>query len=267
MIRLVRSEFYKLRTTPGPWVLVIVNVVLTAGFIAAVLANPNRGSGPGGHGPVFAAPQSVHALRDLLGVGFESALVLAPIAGVLCITGEYRHKVLTTTLLAAPNRPVVLVAKAIASMGWGLVLCASSLFVVAVEAVPWFQAMHGTLSALGRQVAPVIPGLIGAFLLLTLFGVGFGVLVKNQVAGVLLTIGGTLVIESVILAIFRSVLHIDLNWLPTPAASALAGGIFGRTGGTRTALLAWWSGGLVLLAWGVVPGVLGYFTTFRRDVT
>ena len=32
-------------------------------------------------------------------------------------------------------------------------------------------------------------------------------------------------------------------------------------------LLTWWQGGLVLLAWGLGPLTLGYFTTFRRDVT
>jgi len=32
-------------------------------------------------------------------------------------------------------------------------------------------------------------------------------------------------------------------------------------------LLAWWQGGLVMLLWGLVPLTIGYFTTFRRDVT
>ena len=33
------------------------------------------------------------------------------------------------------------------------------------------------------------------------------------------------------------------------------------------ALLTWWQGGLVMLGWGLIPLTLGYFTTFRRDVT
>jgi hypothetical protein len=32
-------------------------------------------------------------------------------------------------------------------------------------------------------------------------------------------------------------------------------------------LLTWWEGGLVMLAWGLGPLALGYFTTFRKDVT
>ncbi len=264
MTRLVRAEFYKLRTTPGPWVLVGICAVLTGLFLIGIFANPHRHTGVG---PTFAAPAGVTNLREFLGIGLQVALVLSPIAVVLCITGEYRHRVLTTTLLVTPRRPDVLVAKAVASMAWGLLLGVTSLVVVAAEGIPWFAATHGTFHALAHQIAPVVPGLLCDFALLALFGVGIGVLVKNQVAGVLLTIGGTLVVETIILALFRHLLHIDLNWLPNPAAASLAGGIFGRTGGTNNVLLSWWAGALVLVAWGAIPAVIGYFTTFRRDVT
>ena len=45
------------------------------------------------------------------------------------------------------------------------------------------------------------------------------------------------------------------------------GGGGGGNGPNAFRLLTWWQGGLVLLAGGVGPLVLGYFTTFRRDVT
>jgi hypothetical protein len=32
-------------------------------------------------------------------------------------------------------------------------------------------------------------------------------------------------------------------------------------------LLSWWLAAIVLAAWGLVPIALGYFTTFKRDVT
>jgi ABC-2 type transport system permease protein len=121
----------------------------------------------------------------------------------------------------------------------------------------------------------VIPGLLASAILLGLFGLGFGTLVKNQVAAILLTIGGTLILEGILIALAKAIFHYDLNWLPNGAGAALAGDIargFGDGGGGGNGpnafrLLTWWQGGLVLLAWGLGPLALGYFTTFRRDVT
>ena len=45
----------------------------------------------------------------------------------------------------------------------------------------------------------------------------------------------------------------------------MSGDILGK--GIRAYLLSWWLGAIVLAAWGVVPVVVGYFTTFSRDVT
>ncbi|HEX3333618.1 MAG TPA: hypothetical protein VHS57_04710, partial [Acidimicrobiales bacterium] len=63
--------------------------------------------------------------------------------------------------------------------------------------------------------------------------------------------------------------------LPNAAGAALAGDIAGGIGGEGGIggrglgfhLLTWWEGGLAMVAWGIVPLVLGYFTTFDKDVT
>jgi len=141
----------------------------------------------------------------------------------------------------------------------------ASLALVAAMGLPWLSALNGSISDLWHQVGPVVPGLMADFALLAVFGLGIGILVRNQVAGVLLTIGGTFILEPLIFALFNHLLHIQLNWLPSPAAAAVAGGL--NPGNGSQQLLSWWAGALVLLAWGIGPAVLGYFTTFRRDVT
>jgi ABC-2 type transport system permease protein len=119
----------------------------------------------------------------------------------------------------------------------------------------------------------VIPGLVVGAILLGLFGLGFGVLVKNQVAGILITIGGTFILEPILVAVAHGVFNYDLNWLPSRAVVALVGAIGstgfggGGGGGVNEPLLTWWQGGLAMLGWGLIPLTLGYFTTFRRDVT
>ena len=117
----------------------------------------------------------------------------------------------------------------------------------------------------------MVPGLVVATILLGLFGLGFGTLVKNQVAAILLTIGFTFILEPILVLLARGIFHYDLNWLPSAAAASLAGSLArGGLGGNHDAAthyLPWWAGGLIMLAWGLVPLALGYFTTVRRDVT
>jgi hypothetical protein len=266
MTRLVHAELYKLRTTPGPWICVGVTVLLTGlGVTTAFIV--------GHHGVVhFSAPTTTRELRDLVGAGYEAGVVMAPVLGVICITTEYRHKVLTATLLINPRRPEVLTAKVIASAGWGLLMCVASLAMVAAMGIPLLVAEGGSVSALLHQVAPVVPGILAAYALLAIYGMGIGTLVRNQIGGVILALGLTLVLEPIIVAIFSSLAHMDVNFLPSRATQAVAGGLIPRGGGNggvtaTTTLLSWWLGALALIGWGVGTAVVGYFTTFRRDVT
>ena len=266
MINALRAELIKMRSMPGVWVTFGLAFPLTVLICIAVLA-----AAGGFPGHTFYFVQTLRQRRELLGAGYFGMEVLAPIMGVLCVTGEYRHKTITTTLVLTPVRTRVLGAKVIATALWAVLLALLSLVAVAVVALPWNAALGGVTSQVTDQVGAVVPGLVASAILLGLFGLGFGTLVKNQVAAILLTIGGTLILESILIALARAIFHYDLNWLPNGAGAALAGDIArGFGGGGRGAgfhLLTWWQGGLVMLAWGLVPLALGYFTTFRRDVT
>ena len=266
MINALRAELIKMRSMPGVWVTFGLAFPLTVLISIAVLA-----AAGGFPGHTFYFVQTLRQRRELLGAGYFGLEVLAPIMGVLCVTGEYRHKTITTTLVLTPVRPRVLGAKVVATAVWALLLALLSLVAVAVVALPWNAALGGVTSQVTDQVGAVVPGLLASAILLSLFGLGFGTLVKNQVAAILLTIGGTLILESILIALARAIFHYNLNWLPNGAGAALAGDIArGFGGGGRGAgfhLLTWWQGGLVMLAWGLVPLALGYFTTFRRDVT
>ncbi len=265
MTGVLRAELYKLRTTPGLWVVLIVTLLLTAllGIIPAFVQTIN------GHGE-FTAPIFTPQLRLLMGAGYVPGTVMAPIVGILCITTEYRHKVLTTTLLVTPRREVVLLAKAVAAAIWGLGLAVATLVLVAAMGIPLLVAEGGSVSALLHQAGPVIPGLFGEYVLMAIFGLGIGTLLRNQVAAVVLAIVFIVIVEQIIVALVHGLAHVDLNWLPSRSAAALAGGLTRSTGNGHTGagpLLSWWLGGLALLGWGVGTAVIGYFTTFRRDVT
>jgi ABC-2 type transport system permease protein len=255
--RLVRSELSKLRTAPGPWFVLGATLLFGAlGIVTVFLVAHGR------HHISFVAPNTVFRLRRLIGSGFAVGGVwMAAIVGVLCVSGEYRHRTIATTLLIEPRRWRVLVAKAIAAVVWGVALTVASLLLVGAMGIPLLSTQGGSVSALLHQAGAVLPGLFGAFVLLALFGIGFGTLVKNQVAAVVTILAITFIIEPV----FDGLLPAVGRWLPSAAAAAIAGDL--APASERQHLLSWWLGTIVLAAWAVVPIVVGYLATFRRDVS
>jgi ABC-2 type transport system permease protein len=270
--RTVRSELLKLKTMPGMWVVLLLALPLTSLFVMVAFLRAGSHTFPS---QTFAHVTTLSQRRLLLGAGFSSVTLLAPLLGVLCITTEYRHQTITGTLLLTPQRSRVLVAKIIATSVWAVAMSVITFVAVAAVGLPWNSAMGGTVASVLDQSGAVVPELVLATVLLALFGLGFGTLVKNQIAGVLVTIGGTLILEGLIVYLVNLIFHYDLNWLPNEATAAFAGVIardagFGEGGGSGSlnfGLLKWWAGGLAMLGWGIVPLTIGYFTTFRKDVT
>jgi ABC-2 type transport system permease protein len=269
--RAIDAELLKMRTMPGMWVVLLLGVPLTAIFVVLIFLTAGSHTFP--H-QTFAHVQTLEDRRLLLGAGFRTVTFLAPLLGVLCITTEYRHKTITGTLLLTPQRSRVLAAKVVATSAWAVAMTVLTFLTVAAVGLPWNAAMGGPVSSVLDQAGAVVPELLLATVLLALFGLGFGTLVKNQIAGVLVTIGGTLILEGLIVFLVNIIFHYDLNWLPNEATAAFVGvlargGGFGGGGNSTLnfSLLSWWLGGIVMLGWGLVPLTLGYFTTFRRDVT
>jgi ABC-type transport system involved in multi-copper enzyme maturation permease subunit len=186
---------------------------------------------------------------------------MAAIAGVLCVTGEYRHKVMTTSLLVEPRRWRLLTAKASASLIWGIGLAIVSLLLVGAMGIPLLNSQGGSVSALLDQAGAVLPGFFAAFALLALFGAGLGTLIKNQIAAVVTILAITFIVEPV----FDGILPHIGRWLPFAASAAVAGGLAPTD--ARMYLLSWWLAAIVLTAWGLVPILIGYFVTFKKDVT
>jgi ABC-2 type transport system permease protein len=266
MINAIRAELLKMRSMPGVWVCFGLAFPLTALLVWAVFA-----SAGGFPGHTYSFVHSLNQKRELLGAGYFGITFLAPVLGAICITSEYRHKTITSTLVLIPRRTRVLGAKVVVTAYWCILMALLSLVTVAAIGLPWNAALGGITSQVTDQLGAVIPGLVAATVLLGLFGLGFGTLVKNQVAAILLTIGGTFILEPLLVLLAHGIFHYDLNWLPSSAAESLAGalarGDFGGNHDATSHLLNWWQGGLVMLAWGFVPLFLGYFTTVRRDIS
>jgi len=218
--------------------------------------------------------------------------LLALVLGVLIITGEYRHKTVTPTFLAEPRRGRVVMAKLGTAFGGGVALgvltmlmglvlgfvlvavkvhsCLTSLSRAGVQqglSQTMCRAQHGlyfvaTTHEMWHEWSRIAPGVILGTGLFAIYGLGLGALLKNQVVAIVVGLGFTLVVETIIGAIWPSI----GEYLPGQAATALEDA--GRTTfGETTRLLPWWGGAVMLVVYGVALSVVGTLTTLRSDVT
>lgn len=200
-------------------------------------------------------------------VGYPFALVV----GTLAVTGEFRHKTITGTLLANPSRTTLTVSKMIASIPIGLFYGIAGVGGMVLVTAPLLE-FAGDGAFLGNQdVLEVLGFSVLALALWTMVGVGFGLIVPNQIASVIIIIGFTQLVEPIARLAFAFVESLTgvAKFFPGAAADSLVGaGSFITLGtGVSEEALTRLEGGLVLLAYAVVFALIGRLTTLRRDIS
>jgi ABC-2 type transport system permease protein len=289
MTRLLGAEFRKLRTVWSTYVLFGIVIVIDLAFcLGLALASGGRGrGGPAGKVPHGSSQWFVNLFSVL-----DNSRLLALVLGVLIVTGEYRHKTITPTLLAEPRRGRVLGAKLGTGFGGGLALGVLTMltglligFILVAAKVHSclelsgglnvFQGMsqttclaqHGTYFVANSHDMlhdwwHIVPGVVLGTGLFAVYGVGLGALLKNQVVAIVVGLGFTLVVENIVAAIWPTI----GEYLPGQAAAALEDAAT-NIGGSFTEHLPWWGGAVMVLVYGVALCVIGALTTLRSDVT
>jgi ABC-type transport system involved in multi-copper enzyme maturation permease subunit len=243
MTGLVRTELLKLYWTRATWGLVAFALVLVLVRVELLLA----GVGQVG-GPPSGSRELTLAVLGTSGVGIFVIVLL----GVLTITREFQYATWTSTLLTIPDRRRLVLAKILAAALTGVVL-AGLLFVVTATA--------GLLSGEVRIVVDtglvrLVAGGLASAACWAWLGVAVGVLVRQQIAALLVPLVWMLVVET-LLASFG--LDLLLPWTPGGASRAIAGDPF-------TGALPVWTAVLVLAGYGAVLTVLGTRRLVSSDV-
>jgi ABC-2 type transport system permease protein len=252
MMRLIRSEFLKLRTTRLPFLLLAGAAVLTA-FMAAMKAWR-----AGGVGHMAIPPLDTIAGQTAVLASTDFALILALVFGAIVATAEFRHGTATATYLATPRRNRVLASKAVAAGGFGLLFGLVG-GVVATAIGAGFIGAEGIDFAI--SAATMLEYIGGAALgsaLLAVAGVGLGSLIRDQVVATIVAFAWGFVIERLLAALVTDA----APYLPFTAAASLAG----VTVRDATMLSFGWSA-LLVLAVGVVVLAVAARTTVPRDVS
>ena len=254
-MRLVALELFKLRTQRAMTVILLFAFLLSALSFVATAISLNSGVIPG-----FDLTSEV-AQRQLLSAGGGTTLIL--VFAVMGITGEYRHRTITSTFLGTPERHRVLIAKlfayiivaisygiCVASIVTGVTLIFLSVQDVALV-VGWDQILFDYLRELA--VMSLYAG----------FGLGIGAIIANQVAAI-----AVVLLEPIGSSILTGLLPEVGRWTPTQVATA-----FGREsdvavfGGIFEEILSRGAAGFFFLGYVVLFLALAVFVTRKRDIT
>lgn len=252
MIRLIRAEFLKLRTTQV-WFWLLLATVAVGALLAVANVAPHDGI------------RSEEKVPDLFATFAQSpAYILVFILGVLGVTTEFRYQTITPTVLQTPSRWSIVTAKMITYAITGAAYAAVALLAETAVGVPWLNAKHISVHLGDSKVQHAIIGTFGVIALFGIIGLGFGALMRNQIVAVVVGIIFLVVLENVLLAI--PVVKKAWPYTPNGGTQAIL-----YTNGDATAngvhLLGTWAGVAVLVLWAFVPAVLGAAFTMNRDIT
>jgi ABC-2 type transport system permease protein len=243
MIAQTRAELLKIRSTR-------TTVGLILGMLALILLFTLL-TGLLTHRPALMGRENQ---RALLSIG-SLAGVFSGLAGVLLVTGEYRHGTIRPTILFNPERSHVLTAKVIAGALAGLV------FGILGEALGWLIGWvildaRGITIVLGSgDVLLLSLGGLASVALWGAIGTSLGAIVRNQVGAVITLLAWGFVVDSLLFGLVPAV----GRFTPTRAGDALMG--------LKTHhLLSPGGGAVILIAWAAVLGIIGIALTARRDI-
>lgn len=188
MSPLLRAELIKLRTTRT--FAALAGVAVATSVILAALTS------------LIGEPTQESVLVDVFASDTSSLFIL--ILAVIGISGEWRHRTITGSLLAAPNRLRFLTAKTLAYAAAGVVMSLAISITVAVVGYVALTARDLPVPEVGELLGlfgrnALIAALLGAF------GVCIGGLVRNQptaIAGVLVF---SFALEPALISIFPEI--------------------------------------------------------------
>jgi hypothetical protein len=246
VIALLRAELIKLSTT-RTFVALVAAAVATSLLIASLSA-------------LLGDPSEDSVLTDVFLADTSGLFVM--ILAIIGITGEWRHRTITSSLLAAPLRVRFLAAKALAYAVAGLIM--SAVVSVAVAVVGWtlLSVQDKALPEMGDLVAQ-IARTVPVSLLPGAFGVAIGSVLRNTTFAVVLVLLLSFAIEPTITFTVPEV----GRWGPTTALPAAVAGLdAGDIGFDETTLPSAGAALLGLSAWIGGLFAIGALLLRKRDL-
>jgi ABC-2 type transport system permease protein len=256
--RLLRSEWTKIRSVRSTLWSLSAFVVVAIGFsvlVAAVISHD--WNTPGNH------PNHLRLLTDptevIYGTGFGLGQLALCVLGVMVMTTEYSTGAIRASLLAVPKRIPMLAAKSVVWVLLDLVVSTITVFAVFFLSTSILRShVSITLSTPGVLTATI--GGILYLVVLGLFSLAIGGLIRHTAAAILVVIGVVIVVPPLISLIPGTIANHVHGYLPT-----IAGQLVAQTTQQSGDVLSGWQGFGVFCAWTAVLLAACGWLLVRRD--
>lgn len=238
---LLRSEALKAATMPATYALLAAILAMTALNTALPLSD------------LHANLAVVHTVRHALSGGRDFAVLFVALGAVGAAT-EFRHGTAIPTFLATPRRSRLMRAKIAVYLALGLLTALAAAVVQLAIVLPWAAANGHPLGPWDPAVLdPILAGCAAGACYAAL-GVAIGLLVRNQLAALMIAIGWFTVAENALAILVPGV----SRFLPGGALSGV------DTHGLH--LLPLYAAVPLLATWLLAISTLALRTTLRKDI-
>lgn len=253
-LRVLQSEWTKLRTLRSTWATLATAVVLMVG-VAALVSSVVLSQWD----TADAIDRATFDAMSIALAGLTFASIAIAALGVMTITGEYSTGAIRGSLLAVPRRTPVLVAKAV-------LLAVVTYVTMLVTTVASFGVTMTILSGKGISASLGDPGVLRVLLgapaylaVVALLGLGVGALLRSTPAGITTLLGVLLVLPPLAFLLPGKLGDTLSHWLPSSAGQQVTMVTPDPSG------LAPWLGLGVAAAYAVVLLVAAAVMLQRRD--
>ncbi len=210
MRAIIASEWLKARTVRSHWVLLIIAIAFPLVISTLVgIFNPD---------PQFMSYRELGSMTT--GTGVVSLLLLTSL-WVINLTSEFTHGTIRVTYAAVPARWKIILSKAVVG----------AVVTTVVMTVLFWSTFTVGAALLNRRGAPIIVSgwlghtigvwvaLVSLAVIVSWFGLGLGVLIKNSPVAIVVVLLWPLIIENLIaLALTLSGIETASKWMPYQAA-------------------------------------------------
>jgi ABC-2 type transport system permease protein len=279
VIRLIRAEFMKIRTTSTGWLCLTGFIVFTAmaltinGFGIHSQLYPERGlvSPPQALAQVAQArtPAGMAAMAaSMMTSGQRIGVMFALLLGVLVVTSEFANQTAAVTFVTVPRRTTVIMAKVAAAACCGALFWLVGTVIAAVTTPLFLYSQHISTSLAGWMVTRSVLLNLLAFVVWGVFGLGLGAVLRSQIVAVIAAIAvyaGSFGTELVFSALYN---FFHQGWmLGAPVIGpAVASEVMTTSGPAFPYAPPGWVGGIIIIGYTVALVAGGIVLTKRRDV-
>jgi ABC-2 type transport system permease protein len=247
MTPLLRAELIKLRTTRT--FLALTGVAAGTSLLICALVSS------------LSEPSQEDVLADVF--TSDTSAVFIVVLAIVGITGEWRHRTITSSLLAAPDRLRFLAAKTLAFGAAGALLSLVISIAIAIVGMAILSGRDLPTPELGDLAVQVLrnaelAGLLGAF------GLALGSLIRNQPTAIVAVLVLAFVVEPTVIGLVPEVGRFGPFSGLSAGIQAIPADNIGAPDDTD--LLSPGLATLAMLAWIAVPFAAGVTMLRRRDL-